>query len=342
MVVAGANSRAEAYFRRAGIDHRPFAVARDSLFYSSAAQALLDTVHQRALALVHVHGAEAGLAAKALAEAANLPLVMTCETLPRAQGFLGRRGTRKYIAGRPVIVRSAYAAECLQRDFAVAAAAIRIIPPGIDANAYCESRVTDERVIALARHWSLADDVRPVVLIPDAKPDAGWLNWVLSAASAANDTDALWLLAGAPGSSAQAGTRIAQSGVADRFRWVEGCEDWPAAYKLSSLVLSLPSAAPALCDHALHAQAMGRPVVTTDSGAGGEAIQPGKTGWLVRHRDTGSLAYAVSAALDRDGIIRHAMSLAARNFILGHFSLAAMQSATLDVYREVLARPIGG
>src|SRR6056297_335889 len=48
MVVAGANSRAEAYFRRAGIDHRPFAVARDSLLYSSAAQALLDTVHQRA------------------------------------------------------------------------------------------------------------------------------------------------------------------------------------------------------------------------------------------------------------------------------------------------------
>lgn len=342
MVVAGGHPRAEAQFRRAGVDHRPFSISRASLFQSSATQALLDTVFQRKLALIHVHGAESGLAAKAFAEAANLPLVMTCESLPRAQGFLSRRGLRKHISGRPVIVRSAFAAECLARDFGVAPDAIRVIAPGVDAAAYDEARVTAERAIALARAWSLADDARPVVLLPEARTDPQWLNWVLSAVVATEAADPLWLLVGDPAEAPHATRRIAQAGLADRVRWVDPCEDWPAAYKLASLVVSLPTAAPTFCDHALHAQAMGRPVVSTDSGAAIEAIQPGKTGWLVRHRDTGSLAYAVSAALDRDEILQGAMALAARNFILGHFSVRAMQAATLDVYREVLAARMGG
>ncbi|MSU88675.1 glycosyltransferase [Rhodobacteraceae bacterium 2CG4] len=337
MVIAGGPPRLEIDTRRAGIDHRPYASTRASLFHLSATQALLDTVDQRRLQLVHVHGSAGGLAAKAFAEAANLPLVMTCETLPQAAGLLRRRAARKHISGRPVIVRSAYAAECLRRDFSVPEAAIRVIPPGIDLEAFDESRVGTARKLALLESWGLHDDPRPLILLPVASADPSWLATVLAAAAAPDAPDAVWMLLGAAQDAAAARARISGSPAASRVAWAEMPDDWPAACKLASLVVSLPVHPPLICEHALAAQAMGRPVITSDAGAGAETIQPGKTGWLVRARDPGSLVYAVSGALERDDIIRTAMSMAARSFVAQRFSIARMQAETLAVYRETLA-----
>ncbi|NNU80997.1 glycosyltransferase [Halovulum dunhuangense] len=342
MVVAGGDPRTQHRLTRAGLDHRPYSGARTTLFQSSATQALLDTVHQRNLGLVHVHGFEGGLAARAFADAANLPLVMTCESLPRPSGFLGRRSARKHVSGRPVIVRSAYAADCLRRDFGLSGADVRVIAPGIDPAEFDALRVSPERVMAQAAAWGLSDDPRPVILVPEASADAHWLDWLGTAAADPALPDAVWVLIGQPEGEERAIARIAQGGARGRIRWVEACEDWAAAYKLAALVLSLPTEAPGLCDHALQAQAMGRPVITTDSGAGAEVVQPGKTGWLVRHRDAGSLVYAVSAALDRDEILQAAMAMAARNFIQTDFSVARMQTETLALYREVLSGRAGG
>lgn len=337
MVIAGGPPRLEIDTRRAGIDHRPYTPTRASLFHLSATQALLDTVDQRRLQLVHVHGCSGGLAAKAFAEAANLPLVMTCETLPQANGLLRRRAARKHFSGRPVIVRSAYAAECLRRDFAVPESAIRVIPPGIDLDTFDESRVSGARKLALLESWGLHDDVRPLILIPGASADPAWLGAVLTAAAAPDAPDAVWLLLGDAADATAARARIAGSAAASRVAWAETPEDWPAACKLASLVVSLPAHPPLICEHALAAQAMGRPVVTSDAGAGAETIQPGKTGWLVRARDPGSLVYAVSGALERDDIIRDAMAMAARAFVAQRFSVARMQAETLAVYEEALS-----
>lgn len=337
MVIAGGPPRLEVDTRRAGVDHRPYTAQRGSIFHLGATQALLDTVDQRRLQLVHVHGTAGGLAAKAFAEAANLPLVMTCDTLPATAGLLRRRSARKHISGRPVIVRSAFAAECLRRDFAVPEAAIRVIPPGIDLEAFDASRVSAPRTLALLQAWGLQDDMRPLILVPGASSDPAWLATVLAAAGAPDAPDAVWMLLGPESDASAARAKIAASGAAHRVAWAEAPEDWQAAYKLASLVVSLPANAPLICEHALCAQAMGRPVVTSDAGAGAETIQPGKTGWLVRARDPGSIVYAVSGALEREAIIRDAMAMAARSFVADRFSVGRMQAETLLVYQEALS-----
>ena len=83
---------------------------------------------------------------------------------------------------------------------------------------------------------------------------------------------------------------------------------------------------------------MGRPVAVNDIGGGAEMLEPGKTGWLVRDRDPGSLLYAVSASIGRETVLRNAMAMAARNFIATRFSVTAMQKATAEVYAKVLRR----
>lgn len=334
-VVAGGDTLTEARLSRASVDHRPFSSARTSLFQQSATQALLDTVHHRSIDLIHVHGTEAGLAAQAFADAANLPLVMTCDRLPTTSGFLSRRTARKTLSGRPVIVRSAYAASALQRDFGLAEGAVRVVRPGVDVTAFDADRVTAARTIALAGAWGLQDDARPVILVPEATADPQWMEWVLTAASAPDAPEAAWILCGQPEETARALALINRSPALGRVRWFAGCSDWGAAYKLAALVMSLPSSRLSHCPHPLQAQAMGRAVVASDMGGNGESIEPGKTGWLVRHRDVGSLIYAASAAMDREDIIRDAMSLAAKTFVRSRFGLARMQSEIVALYGEV-------
>ena len=336
MIVAGGCKQSEHQFHRAGMDHRPYSGRRGTLFQMAATQALLDTVDQRNVALIHVLGHSEGLAARAFADAANLPLVMTCEDLPSAHGFLGRRGLRKQLTGRPVIARSNYAARSLAHDFGVPQEVIVTIPPGVDRDAFDPAKVSHLRSIATARAWGILDDPRPVILVPDATADPAWLNWVLGAAADPDQPEAIWLLVGEEAETAAAEVAIHMSKARDRVRWVDSCPDWQAAYKLSSLVVCLPRNAGLLPARALEAQAMGRGVVISDIGAGPEMICPGKTGWLVRHLNTGSLGYAVFAALARDEVVQEAMSTAGRNFMRTDFSLYQMQAQTLSVFQEVL------
>ncbi len=335
-VIAGGGNTCETLLRRNGVDHRPFTGARDTLFQHSATQALLDTVHHRNIDLVHVHGTQAGLAAQAFANAANLPLVMSCDTVPSASGFLGRRSARKVLTGRPMIVPSAHVSLCLQRDFGVPETSIRVIPPGIDGDKFDEGSVTSARTVALVRDWGLDDDPRPIILVPEATADGPWLDWILTVAANADTPDALWLLSGDASLTEGMVARINRSPALGQVRWVGPCTDWPAAYKLASLVMALPVRPPAFSMHALQAQAMGRPVVASDLGGNVEAIQPGKTGWLVRHRDIGSLVYAVSAAIDREDVIRDAMSLAARSLIRSRYGQLRMQQEIFALYHQVL------
>lgn len=336
-VVAGGDSRTEATLRRNGVDHRPFRAARDALFHHSSTQALLDTVHHRGIDMIHVHGAEAGVAARGLADAANLPLVMSCDSLPRASGFLARRSARRMLTGKPIVVRSAHAASCLHRDFAVPKADIRLILPGVNAAHYDAAAVASARTADLVAAWGIAEDTRPLIVVPEAQADAAWLDWVLHAAAHVDAPEALWLLSGDDAMTEEAIARINRSPALGRVRWVGPCPDWAAAYKLAALVVCLPQAGPTVSAHALHAQAMGRAVVASDVGANSEAIQPGKTGWMVRNHDAGSLVYAVSAAMDREGVIRDAMSLAARSMVRSRFGQYRMQQETFALYDEVRA-----
>ena len=82
---------------------------------------------------------------------------------------------------------------------------------------------------------------------------------------------------------------------------------------------------------------MGRPVVAFDHGGAAETVQHGQTGFLVPPGDVAGLAQAIGGALDLPAQDREALGWRARVAVLDGFTTAAMQAATLAVYREVLA-----
>jgi glycosyltransferase involved in cell wall biosynthesis len=86
----------------------------------------------------------------------------------------------------------------------------------------------------------------------------------------------------------------------------------------------------------IEAQAMGRPVIASDLGGPVETVEHGVTGWRVPPGDPGALAAAIDAALALTAEERDTLACQARLAVLHSYTVAAMQSATLDVYREVI------
>jgi glycosyltransferase involved in cell wall biosynthesis len=87
----------------------------------------------------------------------------------------------------------------------------------------------------------------------------------------------------------------------------------------------------------IEAQAMGRPVIAADLGGPVETVEHGTSGWLVPPGDADALAAAIEHALALPPDDRRLLADQARAAVLQGATVGAMQDATLEVYRAVLA-----
>jgi glycosyltransferase involved in cell wall biosynthesis len=126
-------------------------------------------------------------------------------------------------------------------------------------------------------------------------------------------------------------------GVADRLRLAGECDDMPAALMLADVVVHASTEPEAFGRVVIEAQAMERPVIASDLGAPVETVEHGVTGWRVPPGDAARLAGAIEAALALPTAERRALGLRAREAVVRRCTVAGMQRATLEVYREVMA-----
>jgi glycosyltransferase involved in cell wall biosynthesis len=127
-----------------------------------------------------------------------------------------------------------------------------------------------------------------------------------------------------------------QLGVAERVRLVGHCDDMPAALMLSNVVVNASTDPEGFGRVVIEGQAMARPVIATDHGGAAETVEHEVTGVLVPPGDAASLAVALDAVLGLDDERRTELGARARESVMTRYTIAAMQAATIDVYREVL------
>jgi glycosyltransferase involved in cell wall biosynthesis len=112
--------------------------------------------------------------------------------------------------------------------------------------------------------------------------------------------------------------------------------DMQTAYAAADVVVC-PSLEPeAFGRTAAEAQAMGAAVIASAHGGACEVVAPGNTGWLATPGDPQAWRAALAEALGQSAQARQVMATAARQRITEQFSTAALQSATLRVYRELI------
>ncbi len=317
--------------RAAGIDVVTAGIGHD--FDPRIRGAIAANIRSFAPDIVHTHLIHADLWGQSAARAAGVPGVRSCHNLGAYyRGGLARRAGRR--AGRQArltIAISQHVAEFAAQTGIAPQERIRLVPYGIDFEAWAAGAPTRED----ARSMFGLDESRVIVGIASRLIEGKGHLTSFRALSLTKDPRLDLLVAGEGPLRSQL-DEMARA-QPDRIRMLGHVEDI-RVFMAACDVLLFPTD-PAMGEGfglaALEAMASSRPVVVTRAGALPEIVRDGVTG-LVAAADAAEIAAALDG-LAADPGLRHRMGEAGRARAAGEFSLERMLAGTRAVYAEALA-----
>lgn len=300
-----------------------------------------------------IHAYSAGAAWSALSATAHLPvwLITSLPDGPPPSGWLRPFFSGALSRGDRVLAGSSYAAGRAIERFNIPPEQVAVVPRSIDTRHFDPATIDIRRLAAFRTAARLHRNER-VVLVPGRiSPANGHHILVDAAAILANRglRGCVYVLIGDDQSHRQYTraliARINKLGLEPIFRITSLFRDVPAALAASHLVV-LPALEPPIAGRAVaEAQAMARPVVTTEIGILPENVlapprMPDelRTGWLVRPGHAAELAGAIGVAMRLDDTAYQALAARARQFAQFMFSPESVVGATRAVYTALLAR----
>ncbi len=314
------------------------------------AQALERLIASERVDIVHAQSIGGAWVAHMAATQIAVWLVTTLADVPPASG------PRAYWAGAlargdRVITPSNFAAAPIMQRFNLPRERLTIIPRSIDTEAFNPAAVTTARINALREAWRVSSNDR-VVLVPGRV--APWngqiiLPDVTRMLIDSGVRDLLIVMAGEHHSYRKYARFIAEQAkgkeVGALLRFGGHCHDMPAAYAVADTVLVPAIEPPVLGRVVAEAQAMGRPVVTSNIGVLPEHVvtppempEDVRTGWLCEPGNAADFARALSTAFSLEAPAYRAMGARARQFAEYMFSSRSIAVATRAVYTSLLAR----
>lgn len=295
--------------------------------------------------LIHVRSRAPAWSCLIAARRLKLPLVTTYHGAYAGTSPVKTWYNGVMARGDVVIANSRFTAQLIEQRHRTPADRLVVVHRGVDLRRFDPAVVSAERGAALRRAWGVASG-RPVIL--NAARLTGWKGQmvVVEAAielfRAGRLGDAVVVLVGdaqgRDGYVEQLRSRIASAGLTDRVVLAGHCADMPAAFREACVSVVASTEPEAFGRVAAEAMAMGCPVIATDIGAPPEILAAGseKVGWLVRPNDPHTLAEAIAAVLAMPLDECRSLAQRARRQVAQHFSLLAMQRATLAVYDRLL------
>lgn len=133
-------------------------------------------------------------------------------------------------------------------------------------------------------------------------------------------------------------TFVNDADLAHKVKFIENCNDMPAAYSIASVVVHASITPEAFGRVIAEAQAMGKFVIASSLGAPKEIIDNGNTGALVAPADVVELANALKTALNLSPLKQRKIAQSARKRVQNLFSKQVMIEETLKIYTELLQK----
>jgi glycosyltransferase involved in cell wall biosynthesis len=301
--------------------------------------------------IVHAYNAGAAFSARLAAARIAVWLVTSLPDVPTA--LRGRRGrlAAALTEGDRIIAPSNYAAQPFMARYKTQPEQITIVPRMIDTATYDPAAVSAERIDALRNLWRVGPEDQ-VILIPGRV--APWNGQAILPEVARMLVDDkmrgfVFVIVGEHTRYAKYARDFLRQantfGLSTFFRLAGHCPDMPAAYAAADIVAVPAIEAPVLGRVVAEAQAMSRPVVTTDVGMLPEHVvapprmpEAVRTGWIARAGDPADFARALTLALTADTTAYRAMAARAREFAEYMFSPESVADAMRAVYTSLLAR----
>ena len=301
---------------------------------------LVKLINEHRVDVVHVRSRAPAWSAYFAAKQCGKPLVITFHGTYSVGSFFKRKYNSIMTSGDRIIANSRFIAGHMRRFYGVPVNKIRVIHRGVDLSRFDPRKISAERVVALAYKWRLEDGF-PVIMLPGRL--TRWKGQILfiNAIKQLDRRDIRCLLVGdaqgRDGYRQELESMVEHLGLGEIVRIVDHCDDMPAAYMLSDIVVSASTDPEAFGRVVIEAQSLGRPVIAAAHGGAKETVVENETGWLIPPSDVGALAKALEKALNLSPEERSTLSQKGIANIRDNFSKDTMCAKTLDVYNEVLS-----
>lgn len=301
---------------------------------------LIDVIKRNRVDVVHARSRAPAWSAFFAAKRSGKPFVTTFHGTYSTENILKRKYNAVMTYGDRVIAISSFIAGHIRQIYGVPVNKLRVIHRGVDLQRFDPKLVSAERVVALAHKWRLEDGL-PVIMLPGRLTRWKGQAVFIDAIKKLDRRDIRCLLVGdAQGRDDyrnELETLVEQHNLGEIVRIVDHCDDMPAAYMLTDIVVSASTDPEGFGRVVIEAQSLGRPVIATAHGGAQETVIENVTGWLVPPGDSDTLAKTIDKALNLSTKERAKLSKKGIANIHDNFSKDAMCAKILEVYNEVLA-----
>jgi glycosyltransferase involved in cell wall biosynthesis len=335
-----------------GAEFVPLDVAsKNPLVMLRNAAVLIKLARERHCDIIHALGRAGAWSACIAARLRGIPFVTSWYKGFREQNFFKRLYNGVMARGDRVVAACEQIAQLVNDRYGTPWEKIAVVPCGIDADRFDPARVTHERVAAMRQSWGVNDDTKVILVAGrilrrkghhvavramQRLKDFGLTNFLCVFVGEdrghTNYTGELWDL-------------VLSTNTMDVIRMAAPVRDMPAAYKAACVVVSAAIQPEGVQRSILEAQAMARPVVVSDLGAGPDVVltAPGVpesriTGLRFHSGDDRALAAALLQLFSMPEPSIQAIGRRGRDWVIGHFNAGIGAERMMALYGDLAGR----
>jgi glycosyltransferase involved in cell wall biosynthesis len=312
--------------------------------------ALVRVVRERRCDVVHAHGRAAAWSAFVCAKITGVPFLTTWHKGFRQQNAFKRLYNSVMARGSRVIAVSEQIAVLVNERYGTAWERIVVVPASVDAGRFDPASVSRQRIEAARSTWGVGRGDRLILVTGRMLRRKGHHVVVraMRRLKAMGVKDFVCVFAAEDQGTryaAELWDQVLASETADVVRISGPIDDLPAAYAAASVVVSAAVQPEGLQRALLEAQAMARPVIVSELGAGADVVlappavpHDRMTGLRFATGDDSALGAALIQLFSLPESAQHAIGARGRAWVLEHFNAAAVSEMTLKLYADVAAQ----
>ena len=300
---------------------------------------------------IHALGRSAAWSAFFAARARGIPFLTSWYKGFRDQNIFKHLYNGVMARGDRVVAVSEQIAQLINDRYGMPWERIAVVPSSIDVERFDPAEVARERVEAMRHAWGVKTDTKVILIVGRIVRRKGH-HVVVKAAKRLKEMgfkDFLCVFVaedrGRTHYTGELWDLVLSTGTMDVIRMAAPVADMPATYAAASVVVSAAVQPEGLQRAILEAQAMARPVVVSDLGAGPDVVltppavpENRITGLRFHSGDDTALAATLLQLFSLDEPASRAMGRRGRDWVLGHFNAPAVAEQTLLVYDEITGR----
>ena len=322
----------------------PITIARNAL-------ALARIVRTERCDVIHAHARAPGWSAYYAARRTGVPFLTSWYKGFRQQNLFKRAYNGVMARGDCVVAISDQIAELVVERYRTPWNRITVIPATVDFERFDPARVSPERIDAVRSAWGVQSDTKIVMVVGRMVRRKGH-HVVVEAVRRLKEMglkDFMCVFVGEDqGKSRYSGElwdQVLATGTTEVIRMAGPTDDLPAAFAAATVVVSAAIQPEGLQRAVLEAEAMARPVVVSDLGAGPDAVlappavaDDRMTGLRFSAGDSVALATSLVRLFSLPPAARAAIGARGRAWVLANFNAAAAAEPTLRLYEQVAAK----